>query len=84
MALSNKMKLEAIAAVNDGWIPVTKALPEVGEQVIVTCAPKRGPLRRSINRAWVDDGGNWHGSGTFAKVVAWRMIEPWMGEVKEE
>ncbi len=59
------------------WIPVTEALPPVGEQVIVTTAPKRGG--RGINRAWVDDGGVWHGYGTFAKVVAWTVIEPWEG-----
>ena len=38
----SKTKLAAIAAVHDGWIPVSRALPEVGEQVIVTTAPKRG------------------------------------------
>ena len=42
MALS-KTKLAAIAAVNNGWIPVARALPETGIQVIVTTAPKRGP-----------------------------------------
>ena len=83
MALS-KTKMAAIAAVNDGWIPVARALPEVGEQVIVTTAPKRGPKNRAINRAWVDDQGFWHGSGTFAQVVAWRKIDPWMGDVKRE
>ena len=81
MALS-ETKLAAIAAVNDGWIPVTKALPETGIQVIVTTAPKRGPRPRAINRAWVDAQGKWHGSGTFAQVVAWRQIFPWMGDVK--
>ena len=60
MALSRKMKLEAIAAVNDGWIPVTKALPETGIQVIVTTSPKRGPRYRAINKAWIDEQGKWH------------------------
>ena len=78
------IQLAAIAAVHDGWIPVSKALPETGVYVIVTCAPKRGPVSRSINRAWVDDKGKWHGNGTFARVVAWRKIDPWMGEIKEE
>ena len=77
-------QLAAIAAVHDGWIPVSRALPEVGEQVIVTTAPKRGPKNRAINRAWVDAMGVWHGSGTMAAVVAWRKLDPWMGEIKEE
>ena len=31
---------------------------------------------------WIDEQGKWHGSGTFAQVVAWRQILPWMGDVK--
>ena len=34
------------------------------------------------HKAWIDEQGKWHGSGTFAQVVAWRQIFPWMGDVK--
>jgi len=73
----NEKKLKAIAAANAGWIPVTEALPETGVQVIVTTKAKRGT--RNVNKAWVDDNGLWHGTGTFAEVVAWRKIDPWEG-----
>jgi len=81
MALS-ETKLAAIAAVNDGWIPVARALPTVGEQVAVTTKPKKG--NRNWNKAWVDEQGFWHGSGTHAEVIAWRPIKPWMGDVKRD
>lgn len=60
------------------------ALSKTKMAVIVTTAPKRGPKDRAINRARVDDRGFWHGSGTFAQVVAWRKIDPWMGDVKRD
>ena len=68
---------EVIMRANDGWIPVEAGLPLVSEVVAVTCQPKNGP--RNWNRAWVDNGGNWHGSGTMSNVIAWKPIKPWMG-----
>ena len=68
---------EVIMRANDGWIPVEAGLPLVDEVVAVTCQPKNG--RRNWNRAWVDNGGNWHGTGSMAKVVAWKRIIPWKG-----
>ena len=69
--------MEVIMRANDGWIPVEAGLPLVSEVVAVTCQPKNGP--RYWNRAWVDNGGVWHGSGTMSNVIAWKPIKPWMG-----
>lgn len=69
--------MAAIIAANDGWIPVEQGLPLVDEVVAVTCLPKNGV--RNWNRAWRDDNGLWHGSGSMAKVIAWKRIEPWKG-----
>ena len=65
------------SSIPDGWIPVEAGLPLVSEVVAVTCQPKNGP--RNWNRAWVDNGGNWHGSGSMSNVIAWKPIKPWMG-----
>ena len=60
------------------WIPVTDALPVPDEMVLVTCVAKNG--NRSVNRAYIDEQGFFHGSGSMAGVVAWQpMPEPYEG-----
>ena len=73
----SETRLAAIAGLHQGWIPVDKALPETGIQVAVTTMTKKG--LRGWNKAWIDEQGFWHGSGTFAEVTAWRPIKPWKG-----
>ena len=61
------------------WIPVKKELPITDEMVLVTCVTKAG--MRSVNRAYVDENGFWHGSGSMSRVVAWMdMPEPYVEE----
>ena len=44
----------------------------------VTCVAKNG--NRSVNRAYIDEQGFFHGSGSMAGVVAWQpMPEPYAG-----
>ena len=60
------------------WISVTDALPIPNEMVLVTCVAKNG--NRSVNRAYIDEQGFFHGSGSMAGVVAWQpMPEPYEG-----
>lgn len=62
-----------------GWIPIKNGLPEPGEMVLVSCQAKNG--RSSVNRAYMDDQGFWHGSGSMSGVVAWqRLPEPYSEE----
>ena len=57
------------------WVPVTEALPDDDDLVLVTCETKSG--HRSINRAYYD-GQFWHGSGSMSGVTAWMpMPEPY-------
>lgn len=53
------------------WIPVTEALPDDDDLVLVTCQAKNG--NRSINRAYYD-GQFWHGSGSMSGVTAWMPL----------
>lgn len=59
------------------WIPVEEALPENPDvMVLVTCKSKKGML--SVNRAYCDVSGFWHGSGSMSGVVAWMPLpEPY-------
>lgn len=60
------------------WTPVAELLPAVNETVLVTCVAKNG--NRSVNRAYCDEQGFFHGSGSMAGVVAWQpMPEPYAG-----
>ena len=57
------------------WISANE-LPETGEMVLVTCKSQKGI--KSVNRAYCDSNGFWHGSGSMAGVIAWMpMPEPW-------
>lgn len=61
------------------WTSVRKALPKIGEMVLVTCRTKKGAV--SINRAYCDAECIWHGSGSMAGVVAWMPLpEPYEEE----
>ena len=59
------------------WIPVEEALPERGEVVAVTCVTKSGV--RNWNRAYLDENGFWHGSGSMSGVVAWMPVDVYHG-----
>lgn len=63
-----------------GWVPVRSGLlPEVNELVLVTCRTKSG--MRSVNRAYVDEHGWWHGAGSMSGVTAWMTLpDPWDGD----
>lgn len=54
------------------WIPVTEHLPDADDMVLVTCRAKNGNL--SVNRAYCDEQGFWHGSGSMAGVTAWMPL----------
>ena len=54
------------------WIPVTEHLPDADDMVLVTCKAKNGNL--SVNRAYCDEQGFWHGSGSMAGVTAWMPL----------
>ena len=58
-----------IEAQQDAWIPVEKALPEDESMKLVSCVSKKGV--KSINRAYYDGDGFWHGSGSMSGVKAW-------------
>ena len=59
-----------------GWIRVDIMLPDPGRIVLVTCKTQKGV--RSVNRAYVDEIGFWHGSGSMANVTAWMpMPDPY-------
>lgn len=63
------------------WIPIGENLPvpEEGEIVLVTCKTTKGV--RSVNRAWRDRNGFWHGSGSMANVTAWMLMpKPYEGD----
>lgn len=60
------------------WIPITEALPKTDDMVLVTCVTKSG--LKSVNRAYCDEHGFWHGSGSMAGVVAWLPLpKPYEG-----
>ena len=54
------------------WIPVTKALPNPEVMVLVSCKTKSG--KKNVNRAYVDEKGWWHGSGSMSGVQAWMPL----------
>lgn len=54
------------------WTSVNESLPKIGEIVLVTCRTKKGAL--SVNRAYCDAAGFWHGSGSMSEVVAWMPL----------
>lgn len=64
-----------------GWIPVTEALPDDDDLVLVTCQSKNGT--RSVNRAYYD-GQFWHGSGSMAGVTAWMPLPEPYEEVRRD
>ena len=60
------------------WIPITEALPKTDDMVLVTCVTKSG--LKSVNRAYCDERGFWHGLGSMAGVVAWLPLpKPYEG-----
>lgn len=72
------LKASTILKVISGeWIPVEEALPDNPDvMVLVTCKSKKGML--SVNRAYCDVSGFWHGSGSMSGVVAWMPLpEPY-------
>ncbi len=64
------------------WIPVTEALPEKHQRVLVTIKRTDGEMRvRSGNYSddyfWIDNGDYWKCN----EVLAWMSLpEPWRGE----
>ena len=58
------------------WIPTKYERPKSGELVLVTTKTQKGI--RSVNRAYCDEQGFWHGSGSMSNVVAWMPLpEPY-------
>jgi Lar family restriction alleviation protein len=55
-----------------GWISVDGRLPEPDTRVLVSCRTKRG--QNSINMAYVDERGFWHGMGSMSGVRAWMPL----------
>ena len=47
------------------WIDVNERLPEVNEKVIVCTQTKKGV--KSINLAYIDADGWWHGMGSMSE-----------------
>ena len=67
----------SVAKPSEGrWIPTEQVLPPPDSNVrhLVVCEAKNG--YRSINLAWIDDKGTWHGMGSFAKVTHWMPLPP--------
>ena len=66
-----------IKAMGREWISVDERLPENPDEIVlVTCKSKKGML--SVNRAYCDTSGFWHGSGSMSGVVAWMPLpEPY-------
>ncbi|MDI9473099.1 MAG: DUF551 domain-containing protein [Bacillota bacterium] len=54
------------------WIDVNERLPEVNEKVIVCTQTKKGV--KSINLAYIDADGWWHGMGSMSGVIAWMPL----------
>lgn len=52
------------------WI--TRTTPEPGEMVLVTCETETGV--KSVKRAYIDENGVWHGSGSTSNVTAWQPL----------
>ena len=58
------------------WIPCEERLPKEDKLVLVTTETKKG--LRSVNRAYLDKSGFWHGAGSMACVIAWQPLpEPY-------
>ncbi len=74
--------LDGMAAMCDKWVPVEVRLPEENEMVLVTAKTKKGVS--SVNRAYMDERGFWHGSGSMANVTAWMELPHPYGEEEEE
>ncbi len=65
----------SVAKPSEGrWIPTDQALPPPDSDVryLVVCEAKNG--YRSINLAWLDEKGAWHGMGSFANVTHWMPL----------
>lgn len=61
------------------WISVNEKLPKSYERVLVSCQAKKGT--KSINMAYIDSLGGWHGMGSMAGVTAWMSLpEPYEGD----
>ena len=50
----------------------TGTTPEPGEMVLVTCETETGI--KSVNRAYIDESGVWHGSDSMSNVTAWQPL----------
>ena len=57
------------------WIPTDIITPpaDPDARYFVICENKKG--RRSINLAWIDEKGDWHGQGSFSKVTHWMTVQ---------
>lgn len=65
------------------WIDARERLPEEGEKVLVSCKTKKGT--KSINMAYIDNIGNWHGMGSMSGVTAWMELpKPYDDKEDEE
>ena len=54
------------------WISVKERLPESNERVLVVCRTKKGV--QTVNLAYCDDNGHWHGQGSMAGVTHWQPL----------
>lgn len=54
------------------WISIDERLPEPDAKVLVSCRTKKG--QNSINMAYVDERGLWHGMGSMSGVKAWMPL----------
>jgi len=71
--------MDRIVEASTGWIPVTDTehRPENFEMVLVSCIVDG---KKSVNRAYRDNRGKWHGAGSMTRVTAWQPLpEPYEG-----
>ena len=75
---------------NNGWIPVSERLPNIGETVLLTVAVNRGISHEygSVDIAWICDKENKCFYGTDGKyshdeAIAWRQLPEPYKEVSE-
>lgn len=69
---TDMIELIAPAIQKEHWIPTSMFKPTADKndtRYPVICQSKNG--RQSVNLAWIDENGNWHGQGSMANVTHW-------------
>lgn len=64
------------------WVPINEAKPVPNTMILVSTKTMRGIAE--VNRAYMDEGGVFHGMGSMSEVTAWSPLPLPYGEIGNE